>query len=402
MKTILLFFALLAGVFASAQSLDIKITTIDLSQKIIVCDLSWTGRTTTQLSNVWVFVDYIDLSGNILTNDWKPATVTGATITQQTTGNATISMVAGNTRGVWVKSVSSGANFTGQITLQLSGVPAKFNACAYASDYPPNGRINNGTYILQGSPPFTLIAAGGTTQQVNSHTITISAVTVTPITLTDKTGCPGTILCPYTGKDLFIDASHLCRQRLSGKKNWEAWIKDARDQKLYRIVLMPDNRWWLAQNLKYTANGKMGDLFQSCDEDSCGRFYTISEVFNEKYTTNQQTICPVGWVLPNIDQWDYLTNSISSNRTNAWQDLRSLRTLCYPITDRYGWAAKGRCPLTHEDNDGDSWHSMNGNRWVMIQLDNGGGNSLSCNSTTYWNCTACASNSMVAVRCMRL
>ncbi|MDR2358765.1 MAG: hypothetical protein LBD87_03040 [Prevotellaceae bacterium] len=399
MKTILLFFALLAGISASAQSLNIKITTIDLSKKIIVCDLSWTGRNTTQLSNVWVFADYINLSGNILSNNWIPAAVTGATITQQTTGNATVSRVSGNTRGVWVKSVIPGANFTGQIILQLSNVPAKFNACVYASDYPPNGKISNGKYILQGSPPFTLIDADGSEQQVDEYSIPVANLNIAPVTLTDKTGCPGILLCPYTNNDLFIDTTHLCRQRTAGKKNWEAWIKDARDNKLYRIVLMPDNKWWLAQNLKYTTNKSV--LFQSCSEDSCGRFYTIDEVFNKNYKVNQQALCPPGWIQPSIDNWDSLAMSISNNLTTAWQDLRSLGGSCSPISNQYGWAAKGRCPLTHEIGDGDSWHSMNGSRWIIIQLDNGGGNSLSCNRTMYWNCTACDSGSKVAVRCMR-
>ncbi|MDR1527722.1 MAG: hypothetical protein LBS46_08675, partial [Dysgonamonadaceae bacterium] len=125
MKTKIFFFAMLASVTASAQTMDIKIATINYSSKIATCNLSWTGRNATHLSDVWVFVDFIEISGNTTTGAWQPAAVTGATVTQQTTGNVTASTVSGNTRGVWIKSVTSGANFTGQITLQLSGVPAK-------------------------------------------------------------------------------------------------------------------------------------------------------------------------------------------------------------------------------------------------------------------------------------
>jgi uncharacterized protein (TIGR02145 family) len=402
MRTILILFALFAGIPASAQTLNIKITTIDLSNKIVVCDLSWTGRSTTRLSNVWVFVDYIDISGNMSVNTWNPAAVTGATITRQTAGSATVSKVSGNTRGIWIKSVISGADFTGQIALQLSNVPAKFNACAYASDYPPNGKIENGSYTLQGSPPFTLIDADGkTTQQVNGYKISISVLKITPVTLTDVTGCPGILLCPYTSKDLFIDATHLCRQRTAGKKNWEAWIKDKRDSKLYRIVLMPDNKWWLAQNLKYVASGMKGTLFQSCSEDSCGRFYTVKEVFNERFDV-PRAICPDGWVLPSTYQWQTMADAISLTLTTAWRDLRSLQSPCGKtvITDQYGWAAKGRCPITKEDKDGDSWHSTDRNKWIAIQLDNGGLNKLSCDDTRYWNCTACDKKAYIAVRCL--
>ena len=403
MKTTLLLFTLLAGISASAQTLSIKVTTLDISNKTVVCDLSWTGRNTTRLSNVWVFVDYIDISGNMPASNWKPAAVTGATVTQQTTGTVTVSKVSGNTRGVWVKSTRSGNNFTGKIILQLSNVPAQFNACAYASDYPPNGAIKNGVYTLQGSPPFTLIAADGKTkQQVNGYSIPISSLTITPVTLTDITGCPGIILCPYTGNDLFIDATHLCRLRPAGKQNWEAWIKDRRDSKLYRIILMPDNKWWLAQNLKYTKNGLIGKLFQSCSEDSCGRFYTANEVFGGTYSSsNLQAICPAGWMLPSIYQWDAMAKAISSTLTTAWRDLRGLQSPCSPKTDRYGWATKGRCPITKEDKDGDSWHSTDRTKWMAIQLDNGDLNSLKCNDTYYWNCTACDKNAYTAVRCLR-
>jgi hypothetical protein len=58
------------------------------------------------------------------------------------------------------------------------------------------------------------------------------------------------MLCPYSntaGNDLLA-----CYQRSSREGNWEAWITDPRDCQPYRIVLMPDNKWWFAQNLRYT------------------------------------------------------------------------------------------------------------------------------------------------------
>ncbi|MDR2804754.1 MAG: hypothetical protein LBB85_03805, partial [Dysgonamonadaceae bacterium] len=62
MRTKIFFlFAMFVSIAASAQTLDIKITTIDYSKKIATCDLSWTGRNATHLSDVWVFVDYIEI-----------------------------------------------------------------------------------------------------------------------------------------------------------------------------------------------------------------------------------------------------------------------------------------------------------------------------------------------------
>ncbi|MGL4363582.1 MAG: FISUMP domain-containing protein [Bacteroidales bacterium] len=52
--------------------------------------------------------------------------------------------------------------------------------------------------------------------------------------------------CPYKGADVLA-----CGKRQSRQQNWEAWIMDKRDCQFYRIVQMPDNRWWLARNLNY-------------------------------------------------------------------------------------------------------------------------------------------------------
>ncbi|MDR0711790.1 MAG: hypothetical protein LBF67_05555 [Prevotellaceae bacterium] len=58
------------------------------------------------------------------------------------------------------------------------------------------------------------------------------------------------LFCPYNNtanNDLIA-----CYRRSSQEANWEAWIIDPRDCQPYRIVLMPDNKWWFARNLSYT------------------------------------------------------------------------------------------------------------------------------------------------------
>jgi hypothetical protein len=185
MKKLFFLFAMLASVAASAQTLSIKITNIDYSTKIATCDISWTGRNDNHRSDVWVFADYIEISGSATTGAWQPAEITGATVTANTSGNATVATVAGNTRGVWIKSTAYGAAFTGKIVIQLSNVPAKFNACAYASDYPPNAAsYSSGTYTLKGTQPF-IITGNGTIQNGNKYVGTVIN------SMTDATGCPG-------------------------------------------------------------------------------------------------------------------------------------------------------------------------------------------------------------------
>ncbi|MDR3187581.1 MAG: fibrobacter succinogenes major paralogous domain-containing protein [Prevotellaceae bacterium] len=54
--------------------------------------------------------------------------------------------------------------------------------------------------------------------------------------------------CPYLNKGNDVLA---CYKRDSKAGNWEGWILDERDCKPYRIVQMPDGKWWFAQNLNY-------------------------------------------------------------------------------------------------------------------------------------------------------
>jgi hypothetical protein len=95
--------------------------------------------------------------------------------------------VSGNTRGVWVKGTSSAttATFRAAIKVTLvSATPAKFNACAYATDYPPNiASVSGSTYTLKGTQSFQI---NGTPVSGNKYTGSVSS-------LTDPTGCPGCI-----------------------------------------------------------------------------------------------------------------------------------------------------------------------------------------------------------------
>ncbi|MGL5913943.1 MAG: hypothetical protein ACRCZB_07230, partial [Bacteroidales bacterium] len=65
--------------------------------------------------------------------------------------------------------------------------------------------------------------------------------------------------CPYNNVNFDLLA---CTKRTGGAKNWEGFMVDHRDCKVYRMVAMPhlsaynkgQGRWWMAQNLNYTKN----------------------------------------------------------------------------------------------------------------------------------------------------
>jgi hypothetical protein len=196
MKKQFFFFAMLASVTASAQMTNVAPISANYANKTVSFRVWWNAgsRDATHLSKVWVWVDYIEINSNNTTsgNTWTRATVGSIS------GGAT-SYDGDNRKGFWLEGNAT-TNYSATLTVQLTNVPDKFNWCAYVSDFPPNVTANGTTYTLHGTPPFTLIASNGTTKQtVSGTTITTSALTMTPITMTDKTECPG-VFCAMRDK----------------------------------------------------------------------------------------------------------------------------------------------------------------------------------------------------------
>lgn len=166
--------------------------------------------------------------------------------------------------------------------------------------------------------------------------------------------------CPYKGNDLIA-----CYQK---RQVWEAWIQDSRDCKTYRIVQMPDSRWWFAQNLNYQkdlnyrtlqsgAKSIVGDRSEywcpsgnsaegdssvpasalhhnsstnnlSINVASCNTYgalysWTTAMSLNGRTETTlastptplgepsiSQGICPDGWLIPSDNDWGMMLNAV--------------------------------------------------------------------------------------------
>jgi hypothetical protein len=282
MKTKLFFFAMIVSIAASAQVTNVAPIGANYANKTVSFRVWWnaSSRDATHLSKVWVWVDYITVNSNNTTsgNTWTRAAVSSASPT------ASVSYDGSNRKGFWLQ--GNNGSYSATVTVQLNVTASKFNWCAYVSDYPPNVTATNGTYTFKGTPPFTLIASNGTTTQtVSGKTLAASALTITPTTIRDKTECPG-VFCIYTGSDLFIDATHLCQQRTTGAQNWEAWIKDSRDNNIYSITQFSDASWWMAEDLATATN-----RYATCNGSS---FYST--------VTNKTSHCPSSWSLPTFSQ----------------------------------------------------------------------------------------------------
>jgi uncharacterized protein (TIGR02145 family) len=170
-------------------------------------------------------------------------------------------------------------------------------------------------------------------------------------------------LCPYRGGDMI--ACH--QRRVGGITTWEGWIQDPRDCNPYRVILMPDGRWWLAQNLNFQKDlmyrtraqgntgtgGTSGEYWcpsgGSADSSkstameleyrnndnaiptvSCNTYgaiyswYTAMSLNGRTYNASvgqpsyptpygessvSQGICPDGWYIPSDYDWGYMLNS---------------------------------------------------------------------------------------------
>jgi uncharacterized protein (TIGR02145 family) len=339
MKKILFFFGMFASITASTQVTHVEPVGADYASKTVSFRVWWNAgsRDATHLSKVWVWIDYIKVNSNNTTsgNTWTRAAVSAASPT------ASVSYDGSNRQGFWLQGNSG--SYSATVTVQLNITETKFNWCAYASDYPPNVTLDKGTYTFKGTTNFLVSSHA---QPLTSKTIVKASLTVnSSSTFTDATGCPGigSIYCPYTGSDLYMDATHLCQQRTSGAKNWEAWIKDTRDDELYRVILMPDNKWWLAQNVKFVQTGEAVTA-GGCTPDKCGRRYTGVQMSQSwggtsGYGSGKQGVCPNGWVLPVNSDYANLTSSISATASVVAARLQAEQSICSGGNNYYGWAS---------------------------------------------------------------
>ena len=159
--------------------------------------------------------------------------------------------------------------------------------------------------------------------------------------------------CPYIGDDLVA-----CGRRVGGARNWEAYVQDPRDCRIYRVVQMPDGKWWFAQNLNYQdglqtpsgggagdggsthpyffcpgpnhqagatpmEDGNSNEIKWSCEVygalypwytarrlDGSGADQALADITSAATSSAARGICPPGWYLPNDADWGIMLNSV--------------------------------------------------------------------------------------------
>jgi uncharacterized protein (TIGR02145 family) len=133
--------------------------------------------------------------------------------------------------------------------------------------------------------------------------------------------------CPYTGADLYQNATHPCQKRSSGAQNWEAWIKDSRDNTIYRIAMLSTNNFWTMDDyLAYASHSAVIAVSKCDDHDATGKEY-----WKDVLATSSNSLCPAGWRLPDqsefestIDAWaQYLTKAFVPTGETEFHDSNS-------------------------------------------------------------------------------
>ena len=245
--------------------------------------------------------------------------------------------------------------------------------------------------ILAGSLPAGVSGAWGSGTYTISGTPTVAGTYTYTVTATATNGCPDasasgtiTVKCPYTGDDLYMADTYACQQRTTGAENWEAWIQDTRDDKIYRIVLMPNNEWWFADYLDYEPS----DI-------------TTKVLFDLRYYTAWPD-CPAAWTVWDVAKAKSLiktygdTNLSKVKSTTTWNAT-------YAGNDYYGLNLKPTCVY----KDGLSDYQCSNNDFSLISglnTDYKNGiyrNAWSDSFDPWGNTLKCKSYPCAPVRCYR-
>jgi hypothetical protein len=149
-----------------AQIITITPVGTDYTTKTLQFTVSW-NPAEVPAGKVWVWVDFCPMTG-IIAGSYGPAAI------QSASGN----VASVSTRGFFV--TMPGAT----ITATLNTTQKQFNWCAYGSAAPPRAELRaDGSYILKGTPPFTINGTITETTHAFAAGTCISA-------LTDLTGHP--------------------------------------------------------------------------------------------------------------------------------------------------------------------------------------------------------------------
>lgn len=179
------------------------------------------------------------------------------------------------------------------------------------------------------------------------------------------------------------DRAYVCYEKADGTYEWGDGFPDYRDADgtvgssmrfghIYRMVTIGEQTW-MAENLNYDYKVEGSTYGNIClDETDCasyGRYYTFSAAMDSvntgcgndgcDVTGNVQGICPTGWHIPSVDEWEDL-RSIVGNETQTLISERFEGSDDYGFSVLYGGScvynqAQSKYTCSHQDEYGFFW-----------------------------------------------
>ena len=144
---------------------------------------------------------------------------------------------------------------------------------------------------------------------------------------------------------------------------------DVRDGEQYRTVRI-GNQLWVAENLRFYDTLWSPTLPDYSEVDEFGRLYTYGAAMaGHDYIDSgyNEGICPVGWHLPSMAEFDVLKNFVSEFCPSVDSCLRSTEGWDFAGNDRFGFNAKH----PSETNIVRYWTSNSADAGMRINTDHG-------------------------------
>jgi uncharacterized protein (TIGR02145 family) len=184
------------------------------------------------------------------------------------------------------------AGFIGNFDMGVNSGSFKFEYATY--DMPDEITIYSDSKA-RGAPVFHY--PSGSTEGWEQTTVNFSErnITIKVIGSGAGTGWDFKVHCPAG-----VTARNPCGTALSTSR-----FTDSRDGKVYGTVKI-GSQTWMSKNLDYNAPGSWCYNKQNSNCDKYGRLYNWAAA---------STACPGGWHLPNVAEWDTLSNN-SGSRSN--------------------------------------------------------------------------------------